>query len=169
MIDLAKANKNLWKEITEESGDIRNCFNCGTCISGCPAAEADPPLLIRNLARMVLLGMEDELLEESTPWICVTCSQCEEMCPMNVHPFDVCLAIRRWQSQKDETYIPTAVTELFERGHTQALEKVKELRKSVGLEEVPPTVVKFPELLEKFRAMLRQTELVRNNDYMFRG
>ena len=88
---------------------------------------------------------------------------------MKVHPFEICLAIRRWQSQKDETYIPSAVTEIFQRGHTQPLEKVQELRKSVGLEEMPPTIVKFPELLKKFQAMLRETELVKNNDYMFRG
>lgn len=167
MIDLTRTNKNLWQEIAGECGDIRNCFNCGTCVAGCPAAEAKSPLLIRNLVRMVLLGMEEELLEEETPWICVTCSACEEMCPMGVHPFEVCLAIRRWQSKNDETYIPPAVTEIFERGHTQAVDKAQELRKSVGLEEVPHTIVKFPELLKKFQDMLMKTELVKENEYMF--
>jgi heterodisulfide reductase subunit C len=169
MINLAKANKDLWKEISEESGDIRNCFNCGTCVAGCPAAEAKPPLLIRRLVRMVLLGLDDELLEEETPWTCVSCSLCEEMCPMGVHPFEVCLGIRRWQSKQDETYIPPATTEIFQGGHTQAVGKVQELRKSVGLEEVPPTIVKFPDLLEKFQAMLRETEIVKENDFMFGG
>ena len=87
---------------------------------------------------------------------------------MGVRPFEVGLAIRRWQSRKDEAYIPLAATEVFQRGHTQPVEKVRELRKSVGLEEVPPTVVKFPALLKKFQAMLRETELVRENDYMFK-
>jgi heterodisulfide reductase subunit C len=168
MIDLTNTNKDLWKEITEESGDIRNCFNCATCVAGCPAAEAESPLLIRNLVRMVLLGLEDELLEEESPWVCVTCSACEEMCPMGVHPFEVCLAIRRWQCAKDETYVPPAVTEIFAEGHTQPVGKARELRKSVSLEEVPPTIVKFPELLKKFQDMLRNTELVRKNNYMFR-
>ena len=48
------------------------------------------------------------------------------------------------------------------------VEKSKELRKSVGLEEVPPTVVKFPDLLKKFQDMLKKTEIVKNNDYMFK-
>jgi hypothetical protein len=39
----------------------------------------------------------------------------------------------------------------------------------VGLDEVPPTIARFPEMLEKFREMLRETDLVRNNDYMFKG
>lgn len=168
MIALSKANKNLWREITDECGDIRNCFNCGTCVAGCPAAEAETPLLIRNLIRMVLLGLEDKLIEEETPWQCVTCSACEEMCPMGVHPFEVCLAIRRWQCREDETYIPPAVQEIFEEGYTQPVGKVQELRKSVGLEQVPPTIVKFPELLERFKDMLEETDLVKDNDYMFR-
>jgi heterodisulfide reductase subunit C len=124
---------------------------------------------MRRLVRMILLGLEDALLEDESPWMCVTCNACEERCPMGVHPFEVGLALRRWQSRKDETYIPPSLPEVFERGHTQAVEKVQALRKSVGLEEVPPTVVKFPELLEKFRAMLRETDVVRENDYMFQA
>lgn len=165
MIDLTNTNKNLWKEITGECGDIRNCFNCGTCVTGCPAAETESPLLIRNLVRMVLLGLEDELLEEETPWMCVSCSVCEEMCPMGVRPFEVCLAIRRWQCKQDETYIPPVTTEMFQQGCTHAYNK--ELRKSLGLKEMPPTIAKFPELLKKFQDMLRKTDLVRENDYMF--
>ena len=170
MIDLTKSNKNLWKEVMEEdAGDIRHCFNCGTCVAGCPASEAENPLLIRRLIRMVLLGLEDKLLEDGTPWLCVTCTCCEQMCPMGVKPFEVGLAIRRWQSRKDETYIPMALTEIFEMGHTQAVDKVKDLRKSVGLEEVPPTIVKFPELMKKFREILKETAIVKNNDYMFKA
>ena len=87
---------------------------------------------------------------------------------MGVHPFEVCLAIRRWQSHNDETYIPQSLPEVFERGHTQPVEKVKVLRRSVGLEEVPPTIARFPDLLEKFRSMLRQTEIVEEHDFMFK-
>ena len=118
---------------------------------------------------MVLLGLEDELLDDETPWTCVTCNACEEMCPMGVHPFEVGLAIRRWQSHQDETYIPPSLPEVFEKGHTQPVDKVIELRKSVGLEAVPPTIVKFPDLLEKYHAMLRETELIKEHDYMFKG
>jgi heterodisulfide reductase subunit C len=167
MIDLTTANNELWKEVSE-TNDIRYCYNCGTCISGCPASEAEPPLLIRTLARKVLLGLEDDLLEEDTPWICITCSKCEEMCPMGVKPFELCLAIRRWQCRNDETRIPQSLPELFERGYSQPVEKAKALRKSVGLEELP-TLVRFPELLKKFQSMLRETAIVRENDYMFKG
>ncbi len=168
MIDLTKIDASLWREISGSCGDIRKCFNCNTCAAGCPAAEGSPPLFIRNLVRKVLLGLSESLLEDETPWLCVTCSSCDEMCPMGVHPFEVCLAIRRWQSRNDETFIPAAITEIFETGHTQALGQVRERRKAVGLDEVPPTIVRFPELLKKFREMLRNTDLVKDNEYMFR-
>ena len=87
---------------------------------------------------------------------------------MGVKPFEVGLAIRRWQTRKDETYIPLSTTEVFQTGHTQPVEKVGELRRSLGLDEVQPSVVKFPDLLKKFQAMLKDTEIVKDHDYMFK-
>jgi len=168
MADLSEAKNDLWKEVYD-SEDLLHCYNCSTCISGCPASEAEPPLLIRNLARMVILGLEDELLDEDTPWSCVTCSRCEEMCPMDVKPFELCLAIRRWQSANDETRIPPSLVELYNRGYTQAVEKNTEQRKSLGLPEKLPVLTDYPELLQKFQEMLMKTPVIAENDYMFKG
>jgi len=168
MIDFEETNGTLWRDVTAH-GDIRYCFNCGTCIAGCPASNADPPLLIRNLVRMVLLGLEDDLLDEDTPWSCVTCSRCEEMCPMGVRPFEICLEIRKWQCKNDETRIPPATAEVFQRGYTQAVEKVQALRESVGLTETLPTISESPELLAKFQEMLMEIEVIQDVDYMFRS
>ncbi|GAB4329948.1 MAG: 4Fe-4S dicluster domain-containing protein [Candidatus Abyssubacteria bacterium] len=168
MTDLAKANKNLWREVFDNE-NLLYCFNCSTCITGCPASSANPPLLIRNLARMVILGLEDELLEEDTPWTCVTCSRCEEMCPMDVKPFELCLAVRRWQSRSDETRIPPSIVEIYGRGYTQAVERNTEQRKALGLPEKLPAITEYPEMLEKFRAMLMQTKVISDNAYMFEG
>lgn len=166
MIDLDNASKDLWREVSPE-GHLRYCFSCSTCIVGCPASNATPPLLIRNLVRMVVLGMEDELLDEDTPWSCVTCSRCEEMCPMGVDPFEVCLAIRKWQCHNDETRIPMATAEVYKRGYTQPVEKVDELRASVGLTERLPVITDRPELLSGFQKMLMSLEVIQDVDYMF--
>jgi len=168
MIDLNKSNNDLWKEVSE-AGDIRYCFSCGTCISACPASNADPPLLIRNLVRMVVLGLEDELLEEDSPWTCVTCSKCEELCPMGVRPFEIGLAIRRWQCRNDETRIPMGTTELFSRGYTQPVDNADELRESVGLKERIPVLPDFPEMLQDFRDMLMSVDIINENAYMYKG
>ncbi len=169
MIDLEQAEviPDMWREVFE-SEDIRFCFNCGSCISVCPASNADPPLLIRRLARMVLLGLEDELLDEDTPWSCVSCSKCEEVCPMGVRPFELGLAIRRWQVRNDETRIPPSLVELYKEGYTQPVSRALETRAAVGLGELP-TIDKDPELLKAYQKMLMATDVVSNNDYMFKG
>lgn len=159
--------KDLWKAIYN-TGDLHHCFNCSTCLSGCPASHGDPPLLVRNLARMVILGLEEELLNEDTPWACVSCSKCEEMCPMDVKPFEMILAIRQWQSANDETRVPPSIVEIYKRGYTQAVGVNTELRDKLGLPELK-TITNNPEQLQLFREMLMKTPVVSANDYMFGG
>ncbi len=168
MIDFEKAEivPEMWKAVFG-SDDVRRCYNCGSCVSVCPAATADPPLLMRRLARLVLLGLEDELLNDDTPWSCISCSKCEQVCPMEVRPFELVLAIRRWQCRNDETRISPSLPELFKEGYTQPVAKAVELRKSVGLSEMP-TIDKYPEMLEAFQEMLMRTKVVRDHAYMFK-
>ncbi|HQB46440.1 MAG TPA: 4Fe-4S dicluster domain-containing protein, partial [Polyangiaceae bacterium] len=155
MIDLDVAQRNLWQDI-DPHGNLLYCFSCSTCVVGCPASNAIPPLLIRNLVRSVTLGLEDDLLDNDTPWTCVTCSRCEEMCPMGVDPFEIVLALRRWQCRNDETRIPMAAAEIYKRGYTQPVDKAQEVRASVGLTEPLPTINRLPELHQQFKDMLMQ-------------
>jgi heterodisulfide reductase subunit C len=167
MVLAEESTKNLWLDIYN-TGNLHYCFNCSTCVSGCPASHGDPPLLVRNLARMVILGLEEELLANDTPWACVSCSRCEEMCPMNVMPFEMILAIRQWQCRNDETLIPSAIVEIYKRGYTQAVGVNLELRASLVLPPLP-TITNNQEQLELFQAMLMKTQIVSDNDYMFKG
>jgi heterodisulfide reductase subunit C len=116
---------------------------------------------------MVALGLVDELLDDDSPWACVTCSRCEELCPMDVKPFELCLSIRKWQCRNDGTRVPLSTTEVYERGYTQAVDKADAVRASVGLTERLPVIGDDPELLEKFREMLMATEVVSEHSYMF--
>lgn len=160
-----EAIKDLWKDI-DKVGDLLHCFNCSTCLSGCPASYGDPPLLVRNLARKVLYGLEEELFEEDTAWACVSCSKCEEMCPMDVKPFELILHIRQWQSTNDETRVPPSITEIYNRGYTQAVATNEELREELGLQPLP-TITKNEAQLKLFQEMLMKTPVVAANDYMF--
>ncbi len=166
-MDLKGSVQDLWKAIYNTE-DLHHCFNCSTCLAGCPASYGDPPLLVRNLARMVILGLEEDLLNEDTPWACVSCSKCEEMCPMDVKPFEMILAIRQWQSANDETRVPPSIVEIYKRGYTQAVGVNTELRDALGLPELK-TLTKNPEQLQLFREMLMKTPVVAANDYMFGG
>lgn len=160
-----EAIKDLWKDV-DKLGDLLHCFNCSTCLSGCPASYGDPPLLVRNLARKVLYGLEEELFEEDTAWACVSCSKCEEMCPMDVKPFELILHIRQWQSTNDETRVPPSITEIYNRGYTQAVATNEELREELGLKPLP-TITKNEAQLKLFQEMLMKTPVVAANDYMF--
>ena len=162
-----EALKDLWKDIYN-TGDLQHCFNCSTCLAGCPASYGDPPLLVRNLARKVMYGLEEELFEEDTPWACVSCSRCEEMCPMDVKPFEMILHIRQWQSTNDETRVPTAIVEIYKRGYTQAVGTNVDVREQLGLDPLP-VLSSNPELLKIFQEMLMKTPVVYANDYMFGG
>lgn len=166
MIDMKEAEPGLFREICEDI-DVRHCFTCGACVGGCPAAEANPPLLVRSLVRKVVLGLAEELLEDDTPWSCVTCSRCEEFCPMDVKPFEVGLAVRKWQCRNDPTRIPMATEEVYSRGYSQPVAQSAELRKSVGLTEAPSTIDKFPEQMKRFQEMLMSIELIKDNDFMY--
>lgn len=162
-----EANKDLWKAIYS-TGDLQHCFNCSTCISGCPASYGDPPLMVRNLARKVMYGLEEALFEDDTPWACVSCSRCEEMCPMDVKPFEMILAIRQWQASNDETRVPPSIVEIYKRGYTQAVGTNVETREALGLPPLP-IITNNPEMLALFREMLMKTPVVAANDYMFGG
>ena len=166
MFDLAESKKGLWKEIWA-AGDLLACFNCSSCITGCPASESDPPLLIRNLVRKVVFGLEEDLIDDDSPWICVTCSRCEEMCPQDAKPFEIVLAIRRWQCKEDDTRIPPPLPEIYERGYTQPVEG-GDMREKLELPKIL-TLSEFPEDLKKFQAMLMEIEIVKQNDYMFQA
>ncbi|MCL6622506.1 MAG: (Fe-S)-binding protein [Syntrophobacterales bacterium] len=64
------------------------CFTCGTCSGGCPLtgmeSTRDEGLDCRKALRMVLLGMEQELIDSRFVWICTACNRCEEGCPMGI-------------------------------------------------------------------------------------
>ncbi len=163
---LTAETKDLWRDFAGAE-DLWYCYACGSCISGCPASNAEPPLLIRRLIRMVALGLEDELLDEDSPWSCVTCSRCEELCPMGVKPFELCLSIRKWQCKNDGTRVPLSTIDVYHRGYTQPVEKAESIRKSVGLTEHLPVISDDPDLLTRFRSMLMETEVVKENSYMY--
>ena len=87
---------------------------------------------------------------------------------MDVKPFELILAIRKWQSASDPTYIPPAIVDIYRRGYTQPVGVNTELRDKLGLPDLP-TITKQPEKLKLFREMLMKTPVISENDYMFMG
>lgn len=62
---------------------IAACLQCGRCSSGC-AMRAETDILPHRINRMVMLGLEDQLLTSKAIWTCVSCQTCVARCPMKV-------------------------------------------------------------------------------------
>jgi heterodisulfide reductase subunit C len=82
-------------------GDV--CLTCGSCASACPIAGVDG-LDPRKAVRMVVLGLENELIDSQWPWKCTLCGKCEEACPMNV---EIVAMFRRVRGLRDRDKVPS--------------------------------------------------------------
>lgn len=78
------------------------CLTCGTCASVCPIAGVDG-LDPRKAVRMVVLGLEQELINSQWPWKCTLCGKCEETCPMNV---EIVAMLRRVRGLRPRQEVP---------------------------------------------------------------
>ena len=77
-------NPRLVEEVGgSEEFNASACMNCGVCTAVCPMGIE---VLPRKLFRHVLLGMEDQVLEETESiYSCLLCKMCEVNCPAGVH------------------------------------------------------------------------------------
>lgn len=63
--------------------DASACMNCGVCTAVCPMGIE---MLPRRLFRYVLLGMEQQVIDETESiYSCLLCKMCEVNCPAGVH------------------------------------------------------------------------------------
>jgi heterodisulfide reductase subunit C len=79
------------------------CFNCGTCTAMCPLTDDEHPFP-RNMIRLAQLGLTEQLLESTDPWLCYYCGDCAQTCPRQAEPGETMMALRRWlTAQYDRT------------------------------------------------------------------
>lgn len=91
--------------------NIKRCFACGTCSSGCPVREIDDRYNPRKIIHMALLGMKKRVLSSDFIWLCSTCYTCQERCPQDVKITDLMNAIKNLAVE--EGYIhPSFVTQI---------------------------------------------------------
>ena len=156
--ELEKRVADLIKELGAER--LMYCMQCGAYASICPLARVGFEWYNKKLIKALILGLKDELLDDPTPWACVACNRCTEICPRRVSPFEVMFAMRRLMVE--EYAIPTLAIEgarsLYEHGHAVYMTG-REARKKVGLPEKPPSTDADPKALEDLRKILKQTKL----------
>ena len=136
------------------------CFQCGTCTGACPSGRRTP-YRVRQLVRKSLLGLKDELLADDNIWMCSTCYECQERCPREIKIVDIVKIVRNYASQAGYMAKAHKMTGSFviKTGHGVPInDATKELRKRVGLGELPPTTHQFPEALEEVQNILKTTK-----------
>ena len=137
-------NPDFVSELAAAGGEnAKMCFQCGTCIAGCPSGK-NTAYRTRKLMRMAQLGLKDMIINSEDLWQCTTCYTCEERCPRGVPIVDVVIALRNIAVANGKMYDAHKKTadNLVKFGHTVSInDKVKAQRAELGLPEVPPTVL----------------------------
>lgn len=162
VVNLSEAETGFAREIAELGGEeIFKCIQCGKCAAACPMVLAGFPFFNKRLIQAILIGAREMLLDDSSIWACQSCNRCTEICPREVRPFEIMLAMRRVAVR--EFALPTLAIEglksLYDVGHGVYLKEAWQSRNRVGLPEKPPSTVAFPQALQEVQAIMRKTAL----------
>jgi heterodisulfide reductase subunit C len=72
------------KEVMERSGqDLQACYQCRRCAAGCPVGR-ESGITPDKIIRLVVMGLEDEALENTLVWRCLSCYTCGTRCPNDI-------------------------------------------------------------------------------------
>ena len=153
------------KEFTQKFVDagietVDHCFQCGTCGGGCPSGRRTP-YRVRQIVRKCLLGLREEVVSDPALWMCTTCYTCQERCPRSVKIVDIIKMARNEAAKAGYMADAHKATGSFviKFGHGVPInDKTKDLRKAIGLDELPPTVHAFPEALEEVQKICAACE-----------
>ena len=108
--NLSSGNSLLERLLGKESRkDISDCQTCAKCVSVCSWYDAEGAPNPRQLVRMAIMGMEDELAGSPMLWQCMMCNRCGAVCPMEI---DIGNLVRKARSLPGaEGSIPESLTE----------------------------------------------------------
>ncbi|MGL4670563.1 MAG: CoB--CoM heterodisulfide reductase subunit C [Methanobacteriaceae archaeon] len=138
---------------------VEHCFQCGTCGGGCPSGRRTP-YKVRQIVRKCLMGLKDDVIADPALWMCTTCYTCQERCPRNVKIVEIIKMARNVAAQSGFMAPAHKATGSFviKTGHGVPInDATKELRKRVGLGELPPTTHSNPEALEEVQKIMKAT------------
>jgi len=162
---LKKVVSEFTKEIEANGGSTAElCFQCGTCSLKCPSAKMMTSLRPAQLMRASLLGLKDEALDPEALWQCTTCYTCVEWCPCNVQVVDVITALRNIAVKNGDMYEKhkAVAQSLIKNGHTvENNDKIKALRKELGLPANPETVMDNAKAKKDFDKVIKKTEFAK--------
>lgn len=159
-IDTDKIDPEFVDELVAAGADrIRTCIQCGTCSSVCPSGRRTA-FRTRELMRKAILGLKEEVLSSPDLWLCATCLTCLERCPRQIKTTDAIIIMRN-MAVNEGFMLPQhkkTAQKLLETGHAVPLDEAnREMRKELGIPEIPPTVHASEEALDDVKAIMKAT------------
>jgi len=105
IISRQKIRSPFVAKVEELSGqNLLACYQCGKCSAGCPNVDQMdiPP---NQLIRFAQLGMEEELKNSKSIWICASCMTCNVRCPKGINIAEVIESIRQIVLRKRNDHV----------------------------------------------------------------
>lgn len=96
-ITVTREAKEFRRRVLETPGaeKLMRCYQCGTCTADCPIAKRVPEFRPRQIARLVMYGQRERLMEGDLLYLCAGCYTCYEHCPQQVHVSEIVSALRK--------------------------------------------------------------------------
>ncbi|MHA1615529.1 MAG: CoB--CoM heterodisulfide reductase subunit C [Candidatus Thorarchaeota archaeon] len=143
--------------LKEAGYDANACMQCGVCTASCLSGRWTS-MRTRDIMRRAALG-DSTVLEDPDIWLCTTCYACYDRCPRDLKVTDAIVQLRNLAAARGliNPKHRKTVDILHKTGHAVPInDKIKQIRKELGLEEVPPTAYRYPEELDKMAKLLFQ-------------
>lgn len=103
-----KLKSGFIKKVADISGQNLNlCYQCGKCSAGCPMCFA-MDILPNQVIRLVQLGLEEDIADSNTVWLCASCLTCTARCPKGVDLSRIMEALRLLTLRKNKNYVEPA-------------------------------------------------------------
>jgi len=80
---------------------LRDCIQCGTCSATCPMSVY-MDLTPRRVIALTRSGLERDVLQSGTPWLCASCYECQVRCPREIKVTDIMYALKRRAIEKGQ-------------------------------------------------------------------
>ena len=163
MIKITQEGKDFRKQVMESHGaeKLMQCYQCGTCTSDCPIAKRVEEFRPRNIARLVMYGQKDRLLEGDLLYLCAGCYTCYEHCPQEVHVSEIVAALRK--ISLDEGHLlpgfKALMTGVAEMGYIYEIDEFEnEMREDEDLPHAPEPDVEAIEKIMRITGFLDKVE-----------
>ncbi|MEG0750733.1 MAG: 4Fe-4S dicluster domain-containing protein [Oscillospiraceae bacterium] len=89
------------QELASRAGvTLSDCYQCGKCSAGCPmggSMDKQP----HQMLRLLQLGLYEETINASSPWICASCHVCACRCPHGINISELMEAVRQRAASSD--------------------------------------------------------------------